>query len=113
MAGYFELKTMANGNFMFVLKAGNHQVILTSQGYKEKRSAQAGIESVRKNGLEDGRYERKTASNGSPHFSLTATNGQIIGSSEMYSSTAAMENGIASCKANCASDTVKDLTAAA
>ncbi len=113
MAGYYELKTMANGNFMFVLKAANHQVILTSQGYKEKRSAQAGIDSVRKNGVEDGRYDRKTAANGSPYFALTATNGQIIGSSEMYSSTGAMENGIQSCKTNCVSDTVKDLSAAA
>lgn len=112
MAGYYELKTMANGNFMFVLKAGNHQVILTSQGYKEKRSAQAGIESVRKNGVDDARYERKTAANGSPYFSLTATNGQVIGSSEMYSAAAAMENGIQSCKANCGSETVKDLSAA-
>lgn len=113
MAGYYELKSMANGNTMFVLKAGNHQVILTSQGYQEKRSAQAGIESVRKNGVDDARYERKTASNGSPHFSLTSTNGQIIGSSEMYSAAAAMENGIESCKANCTSETVKDLTQAA
>lgn len=111
MAGYYELKTMANGNFMFVLKAGNHQVILSSQGYKEKRSAEAGIESVRKNGQDDARYERKTAADGSPYFSLTATNGQIIGASEMYSGVAAMENGITSCKANCVSDTVKDLTA--
>jgi uncharacterized protein YegP (UPF0339 family) len=113
MAGYYELKTMSNGNHMFVLKAGNHQVILTSQGYKEKRSAQAGIESVRKNGVDDGRYERKTAANGSPYFNLIATNGQIIGSSEMYSGTSAMENGVQSCKTHCVSETVKDLSAVA
>ncbi len=112
MAGYYELKQMANGNFMFTLKAGNHQVILTSQGYKEKRSALAGIESCRKNGGNDGRYERKTAKDGSPFFTLTATNGQVIGSSEMYSAPAAMENGISSVKTNCVSETVKDTTAA-
>jgi len=113
MSGYYELKTMANGNYMFVLKAGNHQVILTSQGYKEKRSALAGIESVRRNGSVDARYERKTSAGGSPFFALTASNGQTIGASEMYSSVAAMENGIQSCKNNCASDTVKDGSAAA
>ena len=112
MAGYYELKQMANGNFMFNLKAGNHQVILTSQGYKEKRSALAGIESCRKNGSNDARFDRKTAANGSPYFTLTATNGQVIGTSEMYSAPAAMENGVNSVKTNCVSDSVKDLSAA-
>lgn len=112
MAGYYELKQMSNGNVMFTLKAGNHQVILTSQGYKEKRSALAGIESCRKNGVNDARFDRKTAKDGSPFFNLTATNGQVIGASEMYSAVAAMENGINSVKTNCGSETVKDLTSA-
>jgi len=36
----------------------------------------------------------KTASNGQAYFVLTASNGQTIGKSEMYSSPAAMEKGI-------------------
>ncbi len=35
-----------------------------------------------------------------PFFVLTATNGQIIGKSEMYSLVSAMENGIQSVKNN-------------
>ena len=37
---------------------------------------------------------------GSPFFNLKATNGQVIGKSEMYSSAAACENGIESVKKN-------------
>jgi uncharacterized protein YegP (UPF0339 family) len=59
-----------------------------------------GIESVRKNSQDDGQFERKTAKDGSPFFTLNATNGQVIGKSEMYSSNEAMENGITSVKKN-------------
>ncbi len=45
-------------------------------------------------------FNRKEAKNGSTYFNLKASNGQVIGSSEMYSSTSAMENGIASVKKN-------------
>jgi uncharacterized protein YegP (UPF0339 family) len=109
MAGYFELKPAKTG-FLFNLKAANHEVILTSEIYTAKPGALNGIESVKKNALQDGRFERKTAKDGSPYFVLTATNGQVIGVSEMYSSTAAMENGIASVKTNAPAAEVKDLT---
>ena len=49
MAGKFELKQLKNGQFLFNLKAGNGQIILTSEQYKAKAGALNGIESVRKN----------------------------------------------------------------
>ena len=98
--GKFEIKTGSSGKPMFNLKAGNGQVILTSQSYASMDGCKNGIESVRKNSQNDGQFERKTAKDGSPFFTLNATNGQIIGKSEMYSSTDAMENGIASVKKN-------------
>lgn len=109
MAGYFELKATAGSQFVFNLKAANHQVVLSSERYTSKAAALAGIESVKKNAPDDNRYERKTAKDDSPYFVLTATNGQTIGKSEMYSAAAAMENGIASVKANAPGATVKDL----
>ena len=78
MAGKFEIKKSTNGQFMFNLKAGNHEVILTSELYHEKQSAMNGVESVRANASDDGRYERKTAKNGSPFFVLKAANGEVI-----------------------------------
>ena len=58
----------------------------------------------------DERYERKTSTKSEPYFNLKAANGQVIGHSEMYSSTSAMENGIASVKKNAPTATVVDRT---
>ena len=111
MAGKFELKKSASGQFMFNLKAANNQVILTSELYTEKAGAQNGIESVKQNAGTDANYERKTSKKGEPFFVLKAPNGQIIGKSEMYASAKAMENGIASVKANAPGASVADVTA--
>jgi uncharacterized protein YegP (UPF0339 family) len=109
MAGYFECKPAANGQFMFNLKAGNHEVILTSELYTTKTACTGGIESVRKNALIDANFTRKVAKDGSDYFVLVAANHQTVGKSEMYSSASAMEKGIASVKANAPAAAIKDL----
>lgn len=96
--------------YSFRLKAVNGQNILASGGYKAKTSGTNGIESVRKNSQDDRKYERVGSQGGSPYFNLKASNGQVIGISEMYSSNSAMENGIASVKMNAPEATVDDLT---
>ena len=111
MAGKFELKKSDSGKFMFNLKAGNGKVIMTSQLYRTKAAALAGIESVKQHAAADANFERKTSTAGQPYFVLKAVNKQVIGSSEMYSSTAARENGIASVKAHAPDAAVVDLTA--
>lgn len=83
-----------NEKFYFRLKAGNGQVILSSQGYAGKPSCKNGIESVKKNAGEADNYEQKEAANGKYHFNLLAKNKQIIGSSQMYASKSGMDNGI-------------------
>ena len=100
MAGKFELKTAANGKFHFNLKAGNGQIILTSELYETKAAAENGIASVTKNAGDEVRYERRKAANGEPFFVLKAGNGEVIGRSETYSSDAALDNGIESVKTN-------------
>lgn len=105
----YEIKKTQNGKFMFNLRAGNNQVILTSEVYEQKASALAGIESVRKNGPDDANYEMKTSSSSQPYFVLKAANQQVIGKSEMYSSEAAAKKGIASVKKNCVSTKIKDV----
>jgi uncharacterized protein len=111
VAGKFELKKTDRGQFMFNLKAGNQQVILTSELYRDKAGAQNGADSVKRHAGSDANYERKTSSKGDPYFVLKAANGQIIGKSEMYSSPAAVENGIASVKNNGPAAEISDLTA--
>ncbi len=55
-----------------------------------------GIASVQKNAPDDSRYERKESKNGKFMFNLKAGNNQVIGTSEMYNTSAACENGIKS-----------------
>lgn len=49
MAGTFELWVDKGGDYRFNLKAGNGQVIATSQGYASKANALNGIESIKTN----------------------------------------------------------------
>jgi len=100
MAGKFVISKRKNGEFQFNLKAGNGQVILTSEGYGDKAGCRNGIASVKTNSQDDARFERKTAANGRFFFNLKAGNGQVIGTSEMYESDAGRDNGIASVKTN-------------
>lgn len=104
----FEITTDKSGQFRFNLKASNGQTILSSEAYTTKPACQNGITSVRENAQDDGRYDRLTAKDGSPYFNLKAKNGQVIGTSEMYSGTSAMEKGIASVKSNAPSASVED-----
>lgn len=110
MVGKYELKKAADGQFMFNLKAGNGEIILTSERYTTKASAQNGIESVRKSSPIDARYDRRTSSKQEPYFVLKAANYEIIGTSEMYSSESAMEKGISSVKENGPTASVDDNT---
>ena len=110
MAGKFELYRDKAGEFRFRLKAGNGQVILASEGYKARASAENGIESVRKNSAVDARFERTDAKKGKHRFNLKASNGQVIGTSETYESSSARENGIASVAKNAPGARVEDLT---
>ena len=100
MNGFYEVYQDASGEYRFRLKAPNGEIILASEGYKAKASCTNGIESVRKNSQDDSKFERLESKSGKPYFNLKATNGQVIGNSEMYSSTSGMENGIASVKNN-------------
>jgi uncharacterized protein YegP (UPF0339 family) len=98
--GKFVTKTGTNGQYYFSLKADNGQKILASEGYTSKTGCNNGIESVRTNSQDDGKYEKKSSTNGKYYFNLKATNGQIIGTSEMYESETGRNNGIASVKSN-------------
>ncbi len=103
----FELK-QSGEKYHFVLKAANGQVILSSQMYASKSGAMNGIESVKTNCGDDNCFERKTAKNGKFHFNIKSTNGQIIGSSQMYAGESGMENGIESVKKNAPGADVKE-----
>ena len=112
--GKFVVRTV-NSGIKFDLKAGNGEVIATSEVYESKAACLNGIESVKKN-ADAANVEDQTVENfetvvhpkfemykdkaGEYRFRLKARNGEVIAVSEGYTSKAGCENGIASVKKN-------------
>lgn len=111
MPAQFELFKDKKGEFRFRLKAGNGEIILASEGYKDRGGAMNGIESVKKNADLLARFEKKASTSGKHYFVLKAANHQVIGTSEQYSSEDARDNGIKSVIANAKLAGVEDQTA--
>ncbi|NQD92722.1 YegP family protein [Pseudomonas sp. CrR25] len=108
MASKFHLKKAKDGQFHFNLHAGNGEIILTSELYKAKDSALNGIESVRSNSQRTNAFEVKPAANDKFHFVLKATNGQVVGQSQLYASQAGCQNGVESVKKNAPDAALQD-----
>lgn len=104
----FVISKRYNNEYQFVLVADNGQVILVSEGYSTKAACENGIESVKKNALESIRFDKKTSSNGKYYFNLKASNGQIIGSSEMYESQLGRDNGVEAVVKSAQTDILED-----
>lgn len=112
--GKFAIKTVKSG-IKFDLKAGNGEIIASSEVYSSKASCENGVESVRKNApvaaLEDQtaegfeqqknpKFEMYTDKAGEFRFRLKARNGEIIAVSEGYKAKASCLNGIESVRKN-------------
>ena len=113
--GKFVVKQTKNNGFMFNLKAGNGEIIATSETYTTEKACLNGIESVRKNSVA-GKLEDQTVENfekqtnpkfevykdkaGEFRFRLKATNGEIIATGESYKAKASCLNGIDSIRRN-------------
>ena len=113
--GKFVVKQTKNGGFSFNLKAGNGEVIATSEVYTTEGACLNGIESVRKNSIE-AKLEDQTVENfekltnpkfevykdkaGEFRFRLKARNGEIIAVGEGYKAKASCLNGIDSIRRN-------------
>ena len=112
--GKFVIRTTATG-VKFDLKAGNGEVIATSQVYSSIPSCRKGVASVQKNAAaaavenqtvegyaaeKHPKFEVYADKAGEFRFRLKATNGQVIAVSEGYKAMASCLNGIESVKKN-------------
>lgn len=112
--GKFVVKATKTG-FVFNLKAGNGEVIATSEVYTTEAACMKGVESVRNNAadakLEDQtvaevaavtnpKFELYTDKAGEFRFRLKARNGEVIAASEGYKAKASCLNGIDSVRRN-------------
>lgn len=109
MAGKFEVYKDKAGQHRFRLKAGNGEIILTSEGYKDKAGCANGIASVKKNAGNKDRFAKKQTDSGKYRFNLKAGNHQVIGTSQSYDSESGCDNGIASVGRNAADAKVVDV----
>lgn len=118
--GKYQIKKTKTG-IKFDLKAGNGEIIATSEVYTTEKACRAGIASVQRNapiaGIENRtepdcaackhpKFEVYLDKAGEFRFRLKATNGQIIAVSEGYKALAGCMNGIESVKKNAGSDIV-------
>ena len=112
--GKFVIRQTKTGT-KFDLKAGNGEVIATSEVYASEASCMNGVESVKKNAPaaavenqtvegyaqeKHPKFEVYADKAGEFRFRLKATNGQIIAVSEGYKAMAGCLNGIESVKKN-------------
>jgi len=105
----FEMYQDKAGEFRFRLKANNGQIILASQGYSQKSSCQNGIESVKTNSQTPSMFELKQSDSGKWMFNLKASNGQVVGTSQMYENEAGAKNGIQSVANHAPDASVKEV----
>jgi uncharacterized protein YegP (UPF0339 family) len=106
---HFALKRTSNQQFMFNLHADNGEIILTSETYTTRQSAEGGINSAKKNAPDDSRYDRRTSAS-QFYFVLRAANNEVLGASERYKSKQGMENGISAVKKDAPAAPVRDET---
>ena len=112
--GKFVIRTTGTG-VKFDLKAGNGEVIATSEVYSAEAGCRKGIASVQKNApvaevenqtvegfekIKNPKFEVYEDKGGEYRFRLTATNGQTIAVSEGYKALASCLNGVESVKKN-------------
>lgn len=111
--GKFAVKK-TNAGIHFNLKAGNGEIIVTSEVYTSRSACNNGIKSVRVNSvaavedqtvedfkaLKNPKYELYEDKSGKFRFRLKARNGQIIATSEAYNAKSSALNGIESVRKN-------------
>lgn len=106
----FTIQKASNGLYYFRLRANNGQALLASEGYSSKAACLNGVNAVKSIGKADERYERKTSTNGKYYFNLKASNGQIIGTSEIYEVVTARDNAISTVQSMVTDAMVNDET---
>ena len=80
--------------FCFHLAAGNGEIILVSERYKTRGSAENGVAAVKESAAIERRYERRVSRAEQPYFVLKAGNNDIVGTSQMYASREARDDGM-------------------
>lgn len=87
-----EIKKEKENEYVFTLKAESGTILLNSIPFSNKNKVREVLSSLHYSTKKV--FERKTNHTGEFLFNVKNNNGQLIGSSQLYSSEAGMENGI-------------------
>ena len=93
MGKFQVIKSAADGQYYYHLRAANSEIIQSGEGYTTKASCLAGIDSVKRNCSQE-RFDKTFAAN-QYGFNHKAANGEIIGRGEKYTTSTNRDNGIA------------------
>ena len=88
--------------FHFNLHAGNGEVVLSSESYSSAAAAWNGAFAVQDAAQLADAFTVKTATDGRYYFTLTAENGQVVGTSQLYTSRESALAGVESVKSTLA-----------
>ncbi len=109
MTGYFQLIEGDDGAFMFSLRAGNHETVLTSRVYWSRQATLDGVALLRCQAQNPACYRRQADPDGRQWFEVLDAAGQPLVRSEAYASRSGLASGMASVKRNSASTVFRGL----
>jgi uncharacterized protein YegP (UPF0339 family) len=109
LKGYYQLVEGHQGDFMFTLRAGNHETILQSGIYWSRQAALDAVAAVRVCSQDPDRYLRRENADGSFHFELLDPNGKTLARSPGCGTRGGLIAGMASVRRNAPATTFRGL----
>ena len=107
----FTIKKSIGNDYFFNLISTNDEIILKSEMYTTKQNCINGIDSVKKNSKEDSNYIKLIAANSKYYFNLkSADNGQVIGTSNLYTYEFDRNNAVEDVKRDAPNAKTEDLS---
>jgi uncharacterized protein YegP (UPF0339 family) len=109
VTGYYQFIEGHHGNFMFALRAGNHETILESGVYWSRQAALDAIVAARCCSQNSAHFVRREDRDGSHYFELRDDSGKVLARSIGCGTRSGLAAGIASVQRNAPSTTFRGL----
>jgi uncharacterized protein YegP (UPF0339 family) len=109
MTGYYQFIEGHRGNYMFALRAGNHETILVSRVYWSRQAALDAIATARRCSQNSARFLRHENGDGGHYFELCDDSGKVLARSAGCGTRSGLAAGIASVQRNAPSTTFRGL----
>lgn len=94
LSSIYEISTSKDGQYRFVFKAPNGEILLTSELFKAKTSALNTIESLKINSMNLENFDILTTKNGKKYFNIKSKNHHILATSQFYNDMESLELGM-------------------